>query len=327
MRPHLEYCVQLWGPQHKKDMDLLEWVQRRAVEMVRGLEHLCCEERLRVGLEKRRLWGDLIAAFQYLKGAYKKGRDSLPRPVVTGQGARVVRHWNTLPREVLDAPSLEVFKVRLVGAFSNLIWTESSTLMCSLPMEMIKPPDNNSSAVRSSRTEYILLREVVDAPSLETFKVRLDGALSNLIELKMSLPFAGGLIIISIFILNVDHGMKGILSKLVDATMGAEVGPTLEQFLKNYSLWKGPTLEKFVKDCILWEGPHGGAGEEREEEGAAETKCYGLTTTPIPHHPALNGEGGECPAFLDSFALQDCLPRDSVNQAPKQAKVCPPEVQ
>ncbi|KAK4827459.1 hypothetical protein QYF61_018180 [Mycteria americana] len=35
----------------------------------------------------------------------------------------------------------------------------------------------------------------------------------------------------------------------------------------------------------------------------------------------------ECPAFLDSFALQDCLPRDSLNQAPKQAKVCPPEVQ
>ncbi|KAK4828379.1 hypothetical protein QYF61_026117, partial [Mycteria americana] len=35
----------------------------------------------------------------------------------------------------------------------------------------------------------------------------------------------------------------------------------------------------------------------------------------------------ECPAFLDSFALQDCLPRDSVNQSPQQAKVCPPEVQ
>ncbi|KAK4827238.1 hypothetical protein QYF61_015685 [Mycteria americana] len=35
----------------------------------------------------------------------------------------------------------------------------------------------------------------------------------------------------------------------------------------------------------------------------------------------------ECPAFLDPFVLQDCLPRDSVNQSPKQAQVCPPEVQ
>ncbi|KFQ82305.1 hypothetical protein N337_02191, partial [Phoenicopterus ruber ruber] len=34
---------------------------------------------------------------------------------------RVVRHWNRFPREAVDAPSLEVFKARLDGAFSNLV--------------------------------------------------------------------------------------------------------------------------------------------------------------------------------------------------------------
>ncbi|GAB0181389.1 hypothetical protein GRJ2_000604200 [Grus japonensis] len=58
--------------------------------------------------------------------------------------------------------------------------------------------------------------------------------------------------------------------------------PMLEQFLKNCSLWKVLVLEMFVKDCLLWEGPHAGAGEECEEEGAAETKRDELTRTPFP---------------------------------------------
>jgi len=94
-------------------------------------------------MEKRRLRADLIAAFQYLKGAYRKDGEGLFTRMCSDRTRgnssklkegrfrldirkkfftlRVVRHWNRLPREAVDAPSLEVFKARLDGALNNLV--------------------------------------------------------------------------------------------------------------------------------------------------------------------------------------------------------------
>ncbi|KAK4832522.1 hypothetical protein QYF61_023854 [Mycteria americana] len=81
VRPHLEYCVQLCSPQHRKDMDLYRVSERMTTKMISGVEYLSREKKLRelglFSLEKRRLWGDLIAASQYLKWAYKKDGERL----------------------------------------------------------------------------------------------------------------------------------------------------------------------------------------------------------------------------------------------------------
>jgi len=75
LRPHLEYCIGVRGPQYTRDVEPLESVQRRAMKMIKRLEHLSCEDTLKElglsSLEKRRLQAGLIMTFLYLKGVYK----------------------------------------------------------------------------------------------------------------------------------------------------------------------------------------------------------------------------------------------------------------
>jgi len=78
IRPQREHCIQIWDTQHKKELEFLERIQRRVRKTLRGLEHFSCEDRLRWACSAwKREGGDLTAAFQELKGAYKQEGNKL----------------------------------------------------------------------------------------------------------------------------------------------------------------------------------------------------------------------------------------------------------
>lgn len=56
----------------------------------------------------------------------------------------------------------------------------------------------------------------------------------------------------------------------------------LVQFVEKLQLWEGPILEQLMKACSLLERPHAEAGENCEEEGAAERISYEMRTAPVP---------------------------------------------
>jgi len=139
VRPHLEYCAQAWAPYYQKDMNMLEKVQRRATKLVSSIRKLRYEDRLKYlglfSLRRRRKRGDLIETFKImnqmenldsktffirsstnqLRGhsfkIYKQKATSMCRRNFFSQ--RVVNDWNSLPQDVVEASSLEVFKKRL----------------------------------------------------------------------------------------------------------------------------------------------------------------------------------------------------------------------
>ena len=126
-------------------MKVLDCVQRRATELVKGLEGMPCEERLGTlglsSLVRRRLRGDLIALYSFpRRGGGAGGADLfslVSRDRVCGNGSKLhqgrfrvdirkhllakreLKHWNKIPAEVVDAPSLSVFKRHRDNALNN----------------------------------------------------------------------------------------------------------------------------------------------------------------------------------------------------------------
>ena len=139
VRPHLEYAVTAWSPWHRKDVDALEKIQRRATRQmsdVRGTYPQRLQQLELTTLEERRIRGDAIETFKYLRGFLDVDRAALftsndanvpqtrhqhsymqltvPRAntdlrknFFTVRGSRL---WNTLPSHICASNTVNAFK-------------------------------------------------------------------------------------------------------------------------------------------------------------------------------------------------------------------------
>lgn len=146
VRPHLEYAQSAWQPHLRRQIDDLEKVQRRATKQVQGLGNMTYPERLHrlklTTLEYRRLRGDMMEVYKILHHEYdpmasqnllhrstnhrtrgheyKLEKERCRRDIrLHAFGNRVVNSWNSLPAEVVQAPTLKTFKARLDRHWQN----------------------------------------------------------------------------------------------------------------------------------------------------------------------------------------------------------------
>ena len=160
VRPKVEYAGVVWSPYLKSDISRLEKVQKRATRCVNCIAHLPYRERLwslnLICLQIRRKRVDLIYMWKFLNGVISCNFALPPslRPSVLCRGhslgllppstrppktkfrsnfftERIIQLWNSLPNDIVTAPSLATFKGRL-----NKYWTNEMNLQkcaCDTP--------------------------------------------------------------------------------------------------------------------------------------------------------------------------------------------------
>ncbi|MDJ0596593.1 MAG: reverse transcriptase family protein [Pleurocapsa sp. MO_226.B13] len=148
VRPHLDYAAQFWSPLYRRDVNLLESVQRRMTKMIHNTRNLTYVERLKKlklhSLERRRVRGDLIEVFKWLRGLNRGDINRILRLNQTDRtrnngfkldkfrfrkdlgrnwfSNRVVNEWNSLPYEVVNSASVNSFKHRVDKHMDNKGW-------------------------------------------------------------------------------------------------------------------------------------------------------------------------------------------------------------
>jgi ribonuclease P/MRP protein subunit RPP40 len=135
--PHLKYCVQVWRPYLRKDIELIEGVQRRATKLIKSLKDETCEHGLKklhlTSMETRRLQGNLIEVFTMFKGMGNLDVHKffqLKNAPTRGHSLKLAKHgcnldikkfsfshrvgntWNSLSEDIVACESINSFKAK-----------------------------------------------------------------------------------------------------------------------------------------------------------------------------------------------------------------------